>query len=73
MAEREDKLLLTVNEAASLTGVSPGTLYHWVSEGRVPVVRLSRRCIRFSKSDLEEWIRQLTIPPRSLDLEGGKK
>ena len=51
-----EKLLLNVNEAAELLGVGVGTLYHWVSEGRVPHVKLSARCLRFRRADLEKWI-----------------
>jgi excisionase family DNA binding protein len=52
--------LLTIDEVASLTNLSVGTLYHFVSQRRIPVVRLSKRCIRFRYSDLVEWIESLT-------------
>ena len=55
----EDKLL-TINEVSELTGLAVGTLYHFVSERRIPVVRLSKRCIRFRKRDLSDWIQTLT-------------
>ena len=55
----EDKLL-TINEVSELTGLAVGTLYHFVSEKRIPVVRLSKRCIRFRKRDLLDWIQTLT-------------
>jgi excisionase family DNA binding protein len=55
----EDKLL-TINEVSELTGLAVGTLYHFVSEKRIPVVRLSKRCIRFRKVDLSDWIQTLT-------------
>jgi prophage regulatory protein len=49
--------LMTIREAADFLRVSPLTLYHWINEGRgIPVVRLSSRCVRFRRSDLEEWI-----------------
>jgi excisionase family DNA binding protein len=48
--------LLTIREVSELTNLSIGTLYHWISEGRIPVVRFSKRCVRFRKSDIEEWI-----------------
>jgi excisionase family DNA binding protein len=56
----ERKALLTVQEVAELTGFSVGTLYHWVSQHRIPFVRLSRRCIRFRRCDLDAWIREAT-------------
>jgi len=51
----EDRLL-TIREVATLTGLQVSSLYHVVSQGRIPVVRLSKRCIRFRYSDLLEWI-----------------
>jgi excisionase family DNA binding protein len=55
----EDRLL-TISEVSELTGLAVGTLYHFVSERRIPVVRLSKRCIRFRKRDLLDWIQTLT-------------
>jgi excisionase family DNA binding protein len=52
--------LLTIKEVSALTGLAIGTLYHLVSQQRIPVVRLSKRCIRFRKSDLSDWIQTLT-------------
>jgi excisionase family DNA binding protein len=48
--------LLTIREVATLTGLQVSSLYHVVSQGRIPVVRLSKRCIRFRYSDLLKWI-----------------
>lgn len=47
--------LLTIREVAELTGLSVGGLYHLVSQRRIPVIRLSRRCIRFRQSALHAW------------------
>ena len=48
--------LLKITEAAQFLGVAPGSLYHMVSQRRVPCIRLSKRCLRFRRSDLEAWI-----------------
>jgi excisionase family DNA binding protein len=45
--------LLTVNELAKLLNISSGTVYHWISEDRLPVVRFSKRCVRFRESDVQ--------------------
>lgn len=58
----EHKQLLTVEEVAELTGFSAGTLYHWVSQGRIPVLRFSDRCIRFRRSDIDAWLGQQLVP-----------
>jgi excisionase family DNA binding protein len=48
--------LWNVTEAAQFLGVEPTSLYHMVSQGRVPCIRLSKRCLRFRLRDLEDWI-----------------
>jgi len=59
----ERKELLTIEEVAELTGFSVGTLYHWVSESRIPVRRFSSRCIRFNRGAIEAWMQgTLEIP-----------
>jgi excisionase family DNA binding protein len=55
--------LLTINEVAELTGLSVGGLYHLVSQGRIPVVRISRRCIRFRQSALHAWWDDMASAP----------
>jgi excisionase family DNA binding protein len=56
--------LLTIGEVATITGLKVGSIYHLVSAKRVPVVRLSRRCIRFRLSDLIAWFDQKSELPR---------
>jgi len=55
--------LLRIDEVSELTGLTVGTLYHFVSQKRIPVVRLSKRCIRFRLSSLERWLEELTEGP----------
>ncbi len=52
--------LLSVAELAELLGIAKGSLYHWISEGRIPVVRLSKRCVRFRESDIEQMMEMLS-------------
>jgi excisionase family DNA binding protein len=44
--------LLTVAEVADLLGISVGAAYRWLSQGRLPCIRFSARCVRFRESDL---------------------
>lgn len=54
--------LLTITEAAALLGVKPQTLYLWVSLRRVPHRKIGR-LVRFTESDLEEFVsRQKQLP-----------
>ena len=60
-----ERILLNVREVAQLTGLSVGTLYAFVSQHRIPVVRISSRCIRFELSAIREWIESLSEPAAS--------
>jgi excisionase family DNA binding protein len=57
------KELLNIQEVAELTGLSVGTLYHWISQRRIPVVRISSRCVRFRRSDIDSWLQEKLVPP----------
>jgi excisionase family DNA binding protein len=54
----EDRLM-DVNEVAEFLGLAVGTVYHLVSQKRLPCLRLSARCLRFRKSDLNAFIDRL--------------
>jgi len=45
-------------EVAEFLGLSVGTIYHLVSERRIPCVRLSARCVRFQMDAILAWIDQ---------------
>ena len=64
MMEPTKKLLLNIQEVSAITGISVGTLYHWVSQRRLPVVRISQRCIRFDLVALQAWIAEKAEPPK---------
>ena len=61
---KESNDIMRIEEAADFLATSKGTLYHWVSQGRVPVIKISKRCIRFRRSDLEKWLDTMTAPLR---------
>lgn len=58
-----EKILLNTRELAALIGFSEGTLRHWVSESRLPFLRLSARCVRFRLSDIQEWLAGKVVGP----------
>jgi excisionase family DNA binding protein len=51
--------LLNVREVAELLGLSAGTIYHLVSQRRIPCVRLGARCLRFRESEIQDFIKKL--------------
>ena len=61
-ATAKNDQLLTVPEAAELLHLSTGTVYHLVSQRRLPVIRISARCVRFSRTALLCWLDSRTQP-----------
>ncbi|GAC1647546.1 MAG: hypothetical protein NVS9B15_06070 [Acidobacteriaceae bacterium] len=53
MAEARE--VMNIRQASSYLGVSPDTLYKYVSEERIPAFKLGNRW-RFKKSKLDEWM-----------------
>lgn len=49
--------LMTAMEVADLLNVSRGTVYNLANKGELPSVRASNRRMRFSKREVEEYIR----------------
>ncbi len=56
------KHLLTIQQAAQITGVSITTLYKWVSQRKIPYIKMGR-LVKFDPLKLEEWIKQQTVMP----------
>ncbi len=54
--------LLDVNEAATLLGMKPTTLYQWAYQRRIPVVKLFNRALRFRLSTIEKLIADFERP-----------
>jgi len=68
-----EKILLSIREVSEMTRISVGTLYHWVSQNRVPVVRFSRRCIKFRRSDIERLISERVEGPAGHAADGSNQ
>jgi excisionase family DNA binding protein len=49
--------LMTTDEVAAMTGLSPETLAQWRWLKReIPFVRLGRKCVRYRQSDIDAWL-----------------
>ncbi len=63
MSEEQQNRLLNIRELAQLTGLQVSSLYHFLSESRIPedcIVRFSRRCIRFRLPEILRWFDSLS-------------
>ena len=61
-ATMKSESLLTVDDLVELLQVPKSRIYRWSHEGRLPIVRISSRCIRFRRSDIERWLRKKASP-----------
>lgn len=52
---------LTIDEASTYTGFAKGTLYHMVSDRRIPFVKKGRS-LRFDRAALDEWMEKDMVP-----------
>jgi len=54
--------LLTPEEVAEQIGLSVETLAQWRSQKKgIPFVKVSRNCVRYRKSDLDDWIEERIV------------
>ena len=62
--KKPDDALMTYQEAAQYLAVPVGTLYAWVSQDRVPHVRMAARTVRFRREELTRWLEDRSVPGR---------
>lgn len=51
-----EEALMTVEEVACMLCVSKWTVYTWINKKKIPVLRISRRFVRFRRGDIEAWL-----------------
>ena len=49
--------LLTVDELAAWLQVKPRTIYQWVHEGYIPVIKLGS-LVRFDQASITAWVKK---------------
>ena len=54
--------LISIQEAARMTGVAVPTLYKWVSQRKIHHIKMGS-LVKFDPMKLEEWITQQTVMP----------
>jgi excisionase family DNA binding protein len=53
----ESREVMNIRQASQYLGISPDTLYKYVSEERIPAFKLGNRW-KFKKSKLDEWMEE---------------
>jgi len=52
--------LLDIKDCSQLLKIPVGTLRNWVSQKRIPYVKLGGRCL-FNPKEIERWLEESTI------------
>ncbi len=64
--------LLDISDVCTITGLKKTTIYMWIHKRQIPVVKLSRRAVRFRESDLVAFIDAKFQNPVSLRKDEGQ-
>jgi len=62
------KEVMTLREASQYLGISPDTLYKYLSEDRIPAFKLGNRW-RFKKDLLDRWMERKSVRPIERTIE----
>ncbi len=62
--------LLTINEAAKYMNQSHWTIRKWLRQKRIPYLQVNSRVIRIEKENLDEFVRENTIPAKKNLIRG---
>jgi predicted DNA-binding transcriptional regulator AlpA len=58
------QVLLSEKDVAALLGLSPATLRDWRWQRTGPPYQaITKRCIRYDRAKLEDWIERQTVNP----------
>jgi len=52
--------LLNITELSEMIGIKANTLYHWVSQRRVPFVKVGGRT-KFDVIEIDKWIKESSV------------
>ena len=62
------KSLMSVDETAEMLGIAKATVYKYVSERRIPFVKIGARVL-FERTAMTQWIRQRSVSSESMEVE----
>lgn len=60
-----NEILLTADQVAEILSVPIETLYQWTSRGKIAHFKISRRMIRFRRSDIDDFLNRSFFSPIS--------
>jgi len=67
-----NRRLLNVNEVSQLTGLSKNTIYCWVSQRRIPFVKIGR-LTKFDLEKINQWIEENSVQEKKFEHIRGRR
>jgi len=64
--------LLKTKEVCELLRINKQTLFNLIRKGKIPYIKLSDRCLRFTKDEVIAYLKKNTITPET-KIEDDKK
>ena len=58
-------MMMDIHELANKLGVSVSGVYTWVSQEKIPFVKIGR-LVRFDANDIDKWLEEKKVKPRSI-------
>ncbi|MFA6635709.1 MAG: helix-turn-helix domain-containing protein [Candidatus Omnitrophota bacterium] len=52
---------LNIHELAEILGVSVNTIYSWISQRKIPYIKVGR-LVRFDRNKINEWLETHSVP-----------
>ena len=59
-------MMMNIHQLSKELGVSAGGVYHWVSQKRIPHIKIGRN-VRFDSDAIKEWLEKKKVEPRDFD------
>jgi len=60
------KMVMDVHQLAKEIGISEGGIYHWVSQKKIPHIKIGRN-VRFDSEAIKAWLEKKKVEPRDFN------
>ncbi len=55
-----------IHQLSKEIGISEGGIYHWVSQKKIPYIKIGRN-VRFDTEAIKEWLEKKKVEPRDFN------
>lgn len=58
--------LIDIKSLSKMLSISKFTIYTWVSEEKIPHIKINGRLVRFDPEEIEKWINEQRVQPNEV-------